>query len=67
MTGAGKFRAVCNGDATSTEVFTNPTMRLFAGKLVVTVQAGQKPGKLQLTIRDKSRRVKAKTISIDVK
>ena len=67
VTGAGKFRAVCNGDATSTEVFTNPTMRLFAGKLVVTVQAGQKPGKLQLTIRDKSRRVKAKTISIDVK
>ena len=38
-----------------------------AGKLVVTVQAGQKPGILQLTIRDKSRRVKAKTISIDVK
>jgi beta-galactosidase len=67
VTGAGKFRAVCNGDATSTEVFTNPTMRLFAGKLVVTLQAGQKPGKLQLTIRDKSRRVKAKTISIDVK
>ena len=65
--GAGKFRGVCNGDATSTEVFTNPTMRLFAGKLVVTVQAGQKPGKLQLTVRDKSRKLKAQTVTFDVK
>ena len=65
--GAGKFRGVCNGDATSTEVFTNPTMRLFAGKLVVTVQAGQKPGKLQFTVRDKSRKLKAQTVTFDVK
>ena len=65
--GAGQFRGVCNGDATSTEVFTNPTMRLFAGKLVVTVQAGQKPGKLQLTVRDKSRKLKAQTVTFDVK
>ena len=65
--GAGQFRGVCNGDATSTEVFTNPTMRLFAGKLVVTVQAGQKPGKLQLTVRDKSRKLKAQTVMFDVK
>ena len=65
--GAGQFRGVCNGDATSTEVFTNPTMRLFAGKLVVTVQAGQKSGKLQLTVRDKSRKLKAQTVTFDVK
>ena len=65
--GAGRFRAVCNGDATSTEVFTNPTMRLFAGKLVVTLQAADYAGKLQLTIRDKSRRVKPQTIMLEVK
>lgn len=66
--GAGSFRAVCNGDATSTEVFTEPTMRLFNGKLVVTVQAADHGGKLQLTVRDKSNsRVKASTVSIDVR
>ena len=66
--GAGSFRAVCNGDATSTEVFTEPTMRLFNGKLVVTVQAADHAGKLQLTVRDKSNsRVKASTVSIDVR
>ena len=66
--GAGSFRAVCNGDATSTEVFTEPTMRLFNGKLVVTVQAADHAGKLQLTVRNKSNsRVKASTVSIDVR
>jgi len=65
--GAGKFRAACNGDATSTEVFTQPTMKLFSGKVVATVQAADQAGLLKLTIRDKSRRVKAKTVVIDVK
>ncbi|MCR5129846.1 MAG: DUF4982 domain-containing protein [Prevotella sp.] len=65
--GAGKFRAACNGDATSTEVFTEPTMKLFSGKVVATVQAADQAGQLKLTIRDKSRRVKAKTVVIDVK
>ena len=52
VTGAGSFRAVCNGDATSLEVFTQPTMKLFSGKLVVTVQTGQQPGDLRLVVRD---------------
>ena len=64
--GAGTFRAVCNGDATSLEPFTQPTMRLFSGKLVVTVQAADNPGKLQLTVRDKTRRLKPKTVTFDV-
>jgi hypothetical protein len=42
-------------------------MRLFNGKLVVTVQAARQAGKLQLTVRDKSRRVKAQKVSIEVK
>jgi beta-galactosidase len=66
--GAGSFRAACNGDATSLESFTQPSMKLFSGKVVVTVQAGQKAGKLMLTVKDKTnKRIKAKTITIDVK
>jgi beta-galactosidase len=42
--GQGKFRGVCNGDATSLEVFTEPKMKLFAGQLVVVVQAGNEKG-----------------------
>ena len=40
VSGAGKFKAVCNGDATSLEVFTEPHMHLFSGQLVVIVQQG---------------------------
>ena len=39
VSGAGRFRAACNGDATSLEPFTNPTMRLFHGQLVVVIEA----------------------------
>lgn len=35
VTGAGSFMAVCNGDATSLEMFHLPTMKTFSGKLVV--------------------------------
>ena len=51
--GNGTFRAVCNGDATSVEVFTNPTMKLFHGQLVVVVQAGDKAGNVSLTVTDR--------------
>ena len=53
--GAGTFRAVCNGDATSLESFTQPTMRLFGGQLVVVVQAANRPGPLRLRITDPQR------------
>ena len=51
--GAGNFKAACNGDATSLEPFTSPTMRLFNGQLVVVVQAGKEKGMLTLKVRDK--------------
>jgi beta-galactosidase len=51
--GAGGFKAVCNGDATSLESFTEPAMRLFAGQLVVVLQAGREKGPLTLTVHDK--------------
>ena len=57
VSGAGVFRAVCNGDATSLESFTQPTMKLFAGQLVVVVQAGKEEGQLTLTVKDKQRKL----------
>ncbi len=49
VSGAGKFRAVGNGDATNLEPFHQPQMRAFHGQLVAIVQAGTQPGELRLT------------------
>jgi len=64
VSGAGTYRAACNGDATSLEPFTQPSMRLFNGQLVVVCQAGNKPGTLRLTVTDKSAGISGK---VDVK
>lgn len=48
--GEGRFRAICNGDPTSTELFVEPHMRLFHGKLVVTIQSTEKPGDIKVTV-----------------
>ncbi|HWV75506.1 MAG TPA: glycoside hydrolase family 2 TIM barrel-domain containing protein [Pseudosphingobacterium sp.] len=48
--GAGTFKAICNGDPTSLELFHKPTMKTFNGKLVVIVQAGTKAGIANLNI-----------------
>ncbi|MCR4604316.1 MAG: DUF4982 domain-containing protein [Prevotella sp.] len=66
VSGAGKFEAACNGDATSIETFTEPTMRLFSGQLVVVVRAGKEPGQLTLKVTDRQRGLK-QAISIPVK
>lgn len=49
--GAGAFRAVCNGDATSLEMFHLPTMKAFSGKLVVTLQSLEEAGEIELTVK----------------
>ena len=51
VSGAGTFRGICNGDATSLESFVEPHMHLFSGQLVVVVQASEQPGDLTLTVR----------------
>ena len=51
--GKGKYRAACNGDATSLEQFHLPTMKLFSGKLVVLVQSTSETGKIQLSVSGK--------------
>jgi beta-galactosidase len=51
VTGQGAFRAACNGDATSLELFHLPTMKLFSGKLVVIVQSTLESGAIQLIVK----------------
>ncbi len=53
VSGAGSFKAVCNGDATSLEMFHLPTMKVFSGKLVVTVQSLKQAGEMQLIVKGK--------------
>ena len=66
VTGAGTFRAACNGDATSLEPFTQPTMQLFAGQLVVVAQAAKQKGDLVLKVSDAERNL-SETITIPVR
>ncbi|UKM64363.2 DUF4982 domain-containing protein [Flavobacteriaceae bacterium GSB9] len=53
VSGKGTYRAACNGDATSLELFHLPTMKLFSGKLVVLVQSENEPGDIKLTVMGK--------------
>ncbi len=62
--GCGAFQAACNGDATSLEPFTKPTMKLFAGQLVVIVRSTKTAGTMTLTVKDKQRNISE---SIDIK
>ena len=50
VSGAGTYRAACNGDATSLEIFHQDTMKLFSGKLVVLVKATDKTGSIELNV-----------------
>ena len=49
VTGAAKFRAACNGDATSLVPFNSTEMPLFSGELVVVVE-GLKHGTATLSV-----------------
>ncbi|RKR11872.1 beta-galactosidase [Flavobacterium sp. 90] len=51
--GAATYRAACNGDATSLEIFHQNKMKLFSGKLVVLVKAIKTPGAIQLEVTGK--------------
>jgi len=50
VSGAGSFKAVCNGDATSLAPFHIPEMPLFSGKLVVIVASGEDQGKIVVKV-----------------
>jgi beta-galactosidase len=66
VTGAGTYKAACNGDATSLEPFTQPQMSLFHGQLVVVCQAGKTPGVMTLTVKDPATGMKS-SVNITVK
>jgi beta-galactosidase len=46
----GTYRAACNGDATSLEMFHKDTMKLFSGKLVVLVKSTTTEGDVKLEV-----------------
>lgn len=64
--GSATFKAVCNGDATSLQPFTRPEMKLFSGKLVVVVKAGDKPGTAKLKVKSKKSKL-TKTLKLQVR
>lgn len=47
------FNSCCNGDATSTETFTEPTMKAFHGQLVIVLQGTDQSGISTLTVTGK--------------
>ncbi|WP_139923197.1 beta-galactosidase GalB [Hymenobacter sp. DG01] len=51
--GAGKFRAVANGDATNLQPFHEPRMKAFQGQLVALVQTTTQAGEVQLKVSGK--------------
>ena len=64
VSGAGRFQAACNGDATSLEPFTLPTMKAFHGQLVVLVRSSRQPGDITLTVKDAKQKKIAATMTI---
>lgn len=66
VSGAGKFQCVCNGDATSTEAFSKPTMKLFNGKLVFVVRSNENAdGKFKVTVKSKNKKLKPSTLILN--
>lgn len=58
------FNSCCNGDATSTEVFTQPTMKAFHGELVIVLESTSAPGSSTLTVKGKGLSTGKLTVSI---
>ena len=64
VTGAGKFRAMANGDPTSLELFHLPKMHLFSGQLTTLVQSGTTSGEIEVTVTAKG--IKPATLKLQV-
>lgn len=63
VSGSGTYRAACNGDASSLELFHKDTMKLFSGKLVVLVQSSKTAGKIKLEVNGAG--LKSSTLSLE--
>lgn len=62
--GAGSYRASANGDPTCLDIFHEPQMHAFGGKLTVIVQAGESAGDVVLTVKAKG--LKSATLTLPV-
>ena len=62
VSGAGTFKAACNGDATSLESFTRPQMRLFSGKLILIVESKTQKGDITIKVKDAKRNIEKELI-----
>ena len=49
--GAARFRAAANGDPTCLELFHEPQMHTFNGRLTVVVESGERAGRAVLRVR----------------
>ena len=63
VSGAATFRGICNGDATSLEVFTKPTMKAFHGQLAFCIQSNGKKGEAIVKVSGKG--LKSATIKVE--
>ena len=62
VSGAGTFKAACNGDATSLESFTRPQMRLFSGKLILIVESKTQKGDITIKVKNAKRNIEKELI-----
>ena len=62
VTGSATFKGICNGDATSLEVFTQPTMKVFHGQLVIGIQSNGKKGNATVNVSGKG--LKATSVTV---
>jgi beta-galactosidase len=65
VSGAARFKGICNGDATSTEVFTKPTMKVFHGQLAIGIQSNGQSGTATIQVTGKG--LKPATLTINSK
>jgi len=65
VSGAARFKGICNGDATSTEVFTKPTMKVFHGQLAIGIQSNGQIGTATIKVTGKG--LKPATLTINSK
>jgi beta-galactosidase len=67
VSGAARFEAACNGDATSLQSFKQPEMQLFNGELVVILRTTEQAGTATLVVKDKQGKLKPVTITVETR
>ena len=68
VSGAGWLAGLDNGDSTDTEEYKGHSKRLFSGKMLAMIAAGNEPGMINVSIKslDKNRSIAGTELSIKV-